>query len=327
MATAIATFRAERDDAAPVTSMRTSFCAPSPSRTTCNARSSSRSSSLFAKSASARPPLAGTRGCWAWPVANSSTVSEVEVSESTVVRLKLASTPSRSSASSASAGILASVATKQSIVAMSGAIMPLPLAMPLMRTSAPSMRATRVAVLGNVSVVMMPRAASPQASSRSPAYRPGNAATSRSCGNTSPITPVEARKTCLGGQPTRSAAACAVATQATRPARPVKTLAFPALTTTARMPSSVQRSRHRSTGADWVPDAVNRAALVVAGGVDTSRPRSRSPLALIPHFTPAALKPRGRPPGSSVTLAGASTQREEKNGWVAVTRPPRAHET
>jgi hypothetical protein len=159
---------------------------------------------------------------------------------------------------------------------MSGAIMPLPLAMPLMRTSAPSMRATRVAALGNVSVVMMPRAASPQPSSRSPACRPGSAATSRSCGNTSPITPVEARKTCLGGQPTRSAAACAVATQATRPARPVKTLAFPALTTTARALAPFSAARHQSTGAPGQRLRVKTPAAVVPGASSNITRSARS---------------------------------------------------
>ena len=51
--------------------------------------------------------------------------------------------------------------TKQSMVAMSGAIMPLPLAMPVIRDgSVPPSLAVRVAALANVSVVMMPRAAS-----------------------------------------------------------------------------------------------------------------------------------------------------------------------
>ena len=69
------------------------------------------------------------------PVANSSSVSEVEVSLSTVIALKLRCTALASSACSAGAAIGASVNTKESIVAMSGAIMPAPLAMPLMSTS------------------------------------------------------------------------------------------------------------------------------------------------------------------------------------------------
>ena len=51
--------------------------------------------------------------------------------ESTVVQLKLASTLFFSSDCMTPAGSFASVKTKQSIVAMSGAIMPLPLAIPV----------------------------------------------------------------------------------------------------------------------------------------------------------------------------------------------------
>ncbi len=45
------------------------------------------------------------------------------------------------------------------------------------------------------------------------------------------------------------------------------------------------------------PDRVKRAALVVCGASETSRPRSGAPLGLIPHATPAARKPRGQPAG------------------------------
>jgi hypothetical protein len=63
---------------------------------------------------------------------------------------------------SAGAAIGASVNTKASIVAMSGAIMPAPLAMPLMVTvGAAEPRASRSRVSGKVSVVMIARAASP----------------------------------------------------------------------------------------------------------------------------------------------------------------------
>ncbi len=109
--------------------MRISFCAPSPSRTTCSARSSS-----TASSAAANGGQVADAALPACPVANSSTVSLVEVSLSTVVRLKLRFHPRASIACSAAAGTAASVNTKHSMVAMSGAIMPLPLAMPVIRT-------------------------------------------------------------------------------------------------------------------------------------------------------------------------------------------------
>ena len=160
LAIAIAIRCADLPVTAPVTSMRISFCAPSPSRTTCSARSCSTSSSALRNGRMACLSSRSTRGCLAWPVANSSTVSLVEVSLSTVVALKLCLTPRSSMSCSSPAGSLASVNTKHSIVAMSGAIMPLPLAIPLIRTGTPPISAVRVLALGKVSVVMMPRAAS-----------------------------------------------------------------------------------------------------------------------------------------------------------------------
>ena len=81
-------------------------------------------------------------------MANSSSVSEVEVSLSTVMALKESSTPFASSACSTGAAIGASVTTKESMVAMSGAIMPAPLAMPLIVTVAPPSATCRLAPLG-----------------------------------------------------------------------------------------------------------------------------------------------------------------------------------
>ena len=60
-----------------------------------------------------------------------------------VTALKVSATASLSSACSAGAAIGASVKTKDSMVAMSGAIMPAPLAMPLMVTVALPSRARR----------------------------------------------------------------------------------------------------------------------------------------------------------------------------------------
>ena len=60
----------------------------------------------------------------------------------------------------------------------------------------------------------------------------------------------------------------------------------------------------------YVP--VKRAALTGFSASQTSSPRSRLPLGLIPHATPAARKPAGRPASGprSLTCAGAGTQRE-----------------
>ena len=77
------------------------------------------------------------------------------------------------------------------MVAMSGAIMPEPLAMPAIVTGWPAISACAQAPLGKVSVVMIAAAASAHASSARRAWSPGSAAVSLSTGICSPITPVE----------------------------------------------------------------------------------------------------------------------------------------
>ena len=140
--------RAEAFEVAPSTRISTNFRAPSPSFTTWWARSRRRSSSASRKPASRRSRVLSTGATFALPVAKRRSVSEVEVSLSTVIALKLPATPFDSIDWRIGAGIGASVATKESIVAMSGAIMPAPLAMPLMVT-VPSPKGTvRVASLG-----------------------------------------------------------------------------------------------------------------------------------------------------------------------------------
>ena len=81
-------------------------------------------------------------------MANSSNVSDVEESLSTVMALKLDCTDLLRQACRTGAAIGASVNTKDSIVAMSGAIMPAPLAMPLIVTSTSPSLTVRVATLG-----------------------------------------------------------------------------------------------------------------------------------------------------------------------------------
>ena len=84
----------------------------------------------------------------------------MEVSPSTVTALKV-SAVAWTSRSCSTAGVrLASVATKPSRVAMSGAIMPEPLAIPAIRTFTPSISASATVPLGKVSVVMTAPAAS-----------------------------------------------------------------------------------------------------------------------------------------------------------------------
>ena len=127
-----------------------------------------------------------------------------------------------------------------------------------------------------------------------------------------PITPVEHTATRSAATPPANAAAPCIFVAASSPRRPVAALALPELATTARKPSSRQRSCVSSTGAASTPDRVKRAALVASTRSHTSRPTSGLPLGLIPARPEAARKPRGRPPGSSATWSGRSIQRESK---------------
>src|SRR5207344_2946315 len=105
-----------------------------------------------------------------------------------------------------------------------------------------------------------------------------------------PITPVEARKTSFGLQPIARAAICAVNLQASRPLRPVKALALPELTTSARVLAIFRWAWHHSTGADAHFERVNTPATVVPGSNIASRTSVRSayriPAAAVASLTP-----------------------------------------
>lgn len=85
----------------------------------------------------------------------------------------------------------ASVATKPSMVAMSGRIMPEPFAIPVTTASPPESVTLREYAFGTVSVVMMASAADAQLSGRRSDTAFGRPATIRSTGSGSRITPVE----------------------------------------------------------------------------------------------------------------------------------------
>ena len=273
-ATDIAIRRAEVLDTAPSTMISTSLRAPSPSRATCSDKSASTARkalvNAFRRGSLARlifgaPPAAAA------PVAKASRVSDVEVSPSMVTALKVSSTPLFRSDCSAPAEIGASVKTKASMVAMSGAIMPAPLAMPLIVTLALPSFTVAVATFGKVSVVMIALAAlihSPEAAcSASVPNTPSNLVASSG----SPITPVEARNTSLGLQPSALAAIEAVNEVACRPVLPVKALALPELTTSARACPRESLARHHSTGADGHFDWVKTPATAVPLSSTASR--------------------------------------------------------
>ena len=149
------------------------------------------------------------------------------------------------------------------MVAMSGMIMPAPLAMPLMLTLALPSFTVAVATFGKVSVVMMARAAAIQSPGAAvPASVPSTP--SNFCASSgSPITPVEARNTSFGLQSTALAAICAVSAVDCLPVLPVKALALPELTTSARALPRPSLARHHSTGADGHLDLVKTPATAV----------------------------------------------------------------
>ena len=160
------------------------------------------------------------------------------------------------------------------MVAISGAIMPEPLAMPVRVTCSLPNLAVAVASLGNVSVVIMARAAACQSAA------PSACCTAFSTGavsSTSPITPVEATSTSWGLQPICSAVACAVTNAALAPAWPVKALALPALTKRARaLPFAARKlARDKSTAAEGILDWVKTPATVLPAGKATSNTSSR----------------------------------------------------
>ena len=148
--------------------------------------------------------------------------------------------------------------------------MPAPLAKPLMTTSAEPSRTVRVASLGNVSVVMMARAAISQASALADFASPSSRCVNLPASSGSPMTPVEDRNTSPVLQPTALAAASAVKRVDSTPFLPVKALALPELTTSARPLPPFTPSRHHSTEAEQVLERVSTPAAVVPGSSTAS---------------------------------------------------------
>ena len=223
-------------------------------------------------------------------MANTISVSLVEVSLSTVIALNDFFTAFDSIACNTSAVIGASVKTKDSIVAMSGAIMPAPLAMPVMVTSTPPSFTVRLNTFGKVSVVMIARAASSVRAEPASATTLSSTAVNFAGGSGSPITPVEARKTSFFLHPAALAAAAAVSETVSRPFLPVKALALPELTTRARAVPLLKALRHQSTGAEGHFEVVKTPATVVPLSNSATR-RSVRPLYLIPACVTATRTP------------------------------------
>ena len=179
-ATCRAADRASATDCAPFTVIRATFVPPSASVTIASARDAQADLTASSKSPSATGP--------ARPLASRTTVSLVEQHPSTVISLKLAATARRRTPHRTSGSHSASVVSTASIVAMSGASIAAPFAIPPTEKPAPSTSTC----FSNVSVVMIALAAAESASSPDP--RPltsfGIPVSTQSTGNGTPISPV-----------------------------------------------------------------------------------------------------------------------------------------
>jgi len=198
LATVKATSRALAASAAPVTRISISLVAPSPSMTNWRAKSSRTACRASPKRRPSRLSGSVIGSFPAVPPAITRRVSLVLVSPSMVMALKDVAVAAFSRDCRTGRAMTASVATKPSMVAILGAIIPAPLAMPPMVTNL-SPSSTRVlASFGTVSVVMMARAASAQPSARSTATSSGSACARKPTASCMPITPVEATRTFSG---------------------------------------------------------------------------------------------------------------------------------
>src|SRR5882724_141094 len=280
--------------AAPRTMIETSLVAPSPSCTSMRASRPVSASSAAANSRVPRPPRS-IGGFSARPLAMTATVSLVEVSLSTVMRLNERSTVRLSTGSSAPRATAASVVTKQNIVAMWGSIMPTPLAIPPRVTVRPPISQRSAASFVRVSVVRMASAAACPPCGESDFTSVGMAARILSIGSGWPMTPVAPTSTCEAGIRSRSATCLTISRASRMPRSPLQTLEQPLLTTIVCRAPPRACSMETSTGAPFTWFVVNTAA-ERAGEGEWMRARSFLPLGLMPAATPAA-----RMPGTAVT--------------------------
>src|SRR6185369_15597084 len=130
------------------------------------------------------------------------------------------------------------------------------------------------------------------ASGRAASSAVGSAASIRSCGSVSMMTPVENGSTCSAPQPTRRASASHVERARARPSAPVPALALPVLTSSARTSLTAARcSRQSCTGAAQKRFDVKTPATAAPGSIVTTRTSRRfalrTPAIAVPSATPA----------------------------------------
>ena len=194
-------------------------------------------------------------------------MSFVESCPSTEMRSNERFTHTPSSRSAVSGSSAASVCTKQSIVANAGEIIPAPFACALSRTVPDGSSTSSAAFFGERvgrADRLAERAVAVRARARARACRmPADH-----------LVGVERhadhagrgdRHAVLGHAPPPSPPAPCMRAASSSPRRPVAAFALPEFATTARMPSSRQRSCVSSTGAASTPERVKRAALTVSG--------------------------------------------------------------
>ncbi len=245
-------------------------------------------------------------------------MSLVEVQPSTDMALKESRTAIRRRSASGPGSISASVVRKASMVAMSGASIPAPLAIP----ATAKVGCSTSTSLRPESVVRMAWAASAAAPSE-----PVRAATSRgmpdsmgSIGSGIPMSPVEQTRTCSAGTPRPEATREHIRSASARPRSPVAALAFPLLTITpdARWPLAARWPRLTWTGAAAARLVVKVAAVGTAVPPSVaSRARSMAPLTLIPDARPEATNPLGvvMLTGTSRPGAGRGPPEGPGPGW------------
>jgi hypothetical protein len=206
----------------------------------------------------------------------------VLVSPSTVMQLKVAFTTRARHACRSAGSIAASVVMNASIVAMVGAIIPAPFAIAPIRTAPAGVSISSEARLDALSVVRIASAvvrSSPSVSRSNACAIPDSTA---GIGNGTPITPVEATTTCVGGHSSRLATSSAMRCASRMPCAPVRQFALPLLATIARALPPATACFDHTTGAAQARLVVNMPATLDSVS-DTISARSNSPGFLIPQ--------------------------------------------
>ena len=238
-------------------------------------------------------------------------MSDVDVSVSIDTQLNVRSITRRNTVSSSVGAIAASVKNSVIRVAMSGSIIPTPLATPTIRAGPGPTVAD--ATLGWVSVVMIPAAtgsASLPAKGQVSASSPDR---TRSIGYCRPITPVEAISTSSSSHPNTAATPATTSRAFASPTGPVATLAFFEMTTTARAAPSATFARLTTTLGPENRDRVNTPAAGQARSAATITKSSVS--SLMPTLVTWQLKPRGSGVVTTPVVPGRRRGRPIPPGW------------